>query len=67
MVGSRDPDWLQYATDILIGLFRRYGLAANVDKSHMMTCKPRALRAGMSYEAMALKCTVVGDSYRVRL
>ena len=37
MVVSRNPDWLQYATNILVGLFRRYGLAANVAKSCTMT------------------------------
>ena len=32
MVSSRDPDWLQNTTNILVGLFRRYGLEANVAK-----------------------------------
>ena len=67
MVGSRDPDWLQNTMNVLVGLFRRYGLATNVDKSHTMTCQPSALRAGMPEEAMALKCTGVGELYWVRL
>ena len=55
MVGSRDSDWLQHATNVLVGLFRRYSLGANVAKSRTMTCQNGALRAGMSEEAMALK------------
>ena len=33
MVGSCDLDWLQHAMNVLVGLFRSYGLAANVAKS----------------------------------
>ena len=43
--------------NVLIGLFRRYGLAANIAKSCTMTCHPGALQVGMSEEAMVLKCT----------
>ena len=32
MVRSRDSDWLQHAMNVLFGLFRRYGLSANVSK-----------------------------------
>ena len=63
MVGSGDSDWLQHAMKVLIGFFRRYGLAANVAKSCTMTCQPGVLRAGMLEEAMPLKCTGVGDLY----
>ena len=47
MVGSRDLDWLQHAMNVLVGLFRRYGMAYNFAKSRTMTCQPRTLRAGM--------------------
>ena len=67
MVGSHDSDWIQHVMDVLVGLFRRYVLASNVAKSCKMTCQTGALRVGMSEEAMALKCTGVGDLYRVRL
>ena len=60
MVGSHDPECLQHAMNVLVGLFRRYGLAANVTKSRTMTCQPGTLRPGMSEEAMVLKCTGVG-------
>ena len=59
MVGSREPDWLQNLMNILVGLFRRYGLAANVAKSHTMTCQPGRLWSGMPEEAHDLKCTRV--------
>ena len=67
MVVSRDPDWLQHSVNILVGLFRRYGLASNVSKSRSMTCQPRILRSGMSTEAKALKYMGVGESYHVRI
>ena len=67
MVGSRDPEWLQYLRNVLVGIFCRYGLAANAVKYCSMTFQPGALRSGMSAETKDLKCTGVGDSYRVRL
>ena len=65
MFDSRDSEWIQHVMDVLVVLFRRYGLAENVTQSRKITCQPGALRAGMSEEVMALKCTGVGDSYRV--
>ena len=53
--------------NVLVGLFRRYGLAANVAKSRTITFQPGSLWAGMSEEAMALKCTGVRYSYQVSL
>ena len=47
MVRSRESGWLHHATNFLVGFFRRYGLSANVAKSHTITCQPVALRAGM--------------------
>ena len=67
MVGYRQPDWLQHLMNVLVILFQRYGLAANVAKSCLMTYQPGALRSGMFTEAKALKCTGVGDSYHMRL
>ena len=67
MVISRNSDWLQHKMNVLVGIFRRYGLAANIAKSCTTTCQPGALQARMSEEAMALKCMGVGDSYSVRL
>ena len=63
MVGSHKSDCLQNAMNIVVGLFRRYGLAANVVKSCTMTCHPVSLRVGVSYEAMTLNFTGVGDLY----
>ena len=55
IVGSIDSEWLQHLTNFLAGLFRRYGLAANVPKSRMMTCQPGALRSDISEESNAMK------------
>ena len=67
MVISRDSAWLQHSMNILIYLFQRYGLAANIDKPHTMTCQPNTLRSGMSEYTKQLKCTEMGDSYNERL
>ena len=55
IVGSCDLDWLQNTMNVLVGLFRRYGLAVNVAKSRTITCQPGALRVGVLEEAIALK------------
>ena len=66
-VVSRYSDWLQYYMNVLISLFWRYGLKANIAKSHTMTCQNGKLRSGMSEEAGERKYTGVGDYYRKRL
>ena len=63
MVGSRDSGWLHQEMNVLVGLFIRYGLVANVAKSRTMICQPGALRSGVLEEAMVLKCSGAGDSY----
>ena len=63
VVGLCDPDWLQHVINVLVGLFRRYGMAANVEKLCRMTCEPVALQAGILEQAMVLNCTGVGDLY----
>ena len=67
MLGSIDPDWMQHLMNVLVDLFRRYGLTANVSNSLLITCQPSALRSGVSKESKALKCTGVVDSYRVSI
>ena len=37
VVELQDPEWLQGALNVLIGLFHLYGLVANVAKSKAMT------------------------------
>ena len=37
MIGLRYPEWIQGVIDVLIGLFRRVCLMANVEKSNTMT------------------------------
>ena len=53
--------------NVLVGLFRIYGLAADATKSCTITYRPGALQAGISEETMVLKCTGVQELYRVRL
>ena len=40
LVQSRDPAFLQYAFDILVGLFGRVGLRTNTTKTEAMACVP---------------------------
>ena len=52
MVGLRNPEWLKGSLNVLIGLFRRYGLVINVANSKDMTCQTGSVRSGMSGEAV---------------
>ena len=48
MIRSRELEWIQNALNVLIGLFRRYRIVANVAKSWTITFQLRALQSGMS-------------------
>ena len=39
MVGSRYLEWIQGAPNLLIRIFRQYGMVANVAKYRAMTCQ----------------------------
>ena len=52
LVGLRDPEWLQGALNMLIGIFRWYGLVANVVKYKAMTCQTGEILSGMSEDAV---------------
>ena len=43
MVISHQLYWMNHTMNVLVNLFKRYVLAANVAKSHTMTCQPRSL------------------------
>ena len=53
MIGSRDPEWIQGAINVLIGLFRRVFLMANDEKSNTLTCQPGSVITGVSEEAFS--------------
>ena len=57
MVGLRDPEWLQVALKVLIGLFHRYRLVENATKSKAMTCQPGTHQSIMLEEAVGQQCT----------
>ena len=67
MFCSIEVEWIQHLMNVLVGLFWRYGLAANIYKSHTMIFQPGALRSEMSEEDEALKCTGTLYSYPMRL
>ena len=53
MVGLWDPEWIHGALNVLIGLFQRYGLVANVSNSKAMMCQLGSIWSGMLEEAVA--------------
>ena len=53
LVQSRDPEFLQYSFDILVGLFERVGLRTNTTKTEAMTCIPGEICPALSHEAYA--------------
>ena len=64
---SRDPEWLQDALNVLIGLFQRYRLVSIVTKSKAMTCHLGTLWSGMLKEGVGWWCTGSGSMYQKRL
>ena len=62
MIGSRDPDLLQGAINVIIGLFRRVKIMANVTKSNTMTCHPGVIHKGMSEEAFSWRIKGEGST-----
>ena len=66
LIGSQEPDCLQWPLNALIGLFRRVVLMANIVKSRTMTCQSGAIRTGMSEEGFNWRSTGDGATYRER-
>ena len=66
VVGSQDPEWLQGALNVLIGLFCRYGLVTNVAKSKARKCQTGTLLSRILEEAVGRKCIDRGETYRKR-
>ena len=58
MVGLRDPECLQGAINFLIGLFRRFNLIYNLEKSKTMTCDPGAIFTGVSEESFIWRSVI---------
>ena len=63
VVRSRDLDWLQGSLNVLISVFRRCGLVANVENYKSMAYQPGPLRSGMSEEVVGQECTGRGANY----
>ena len=58
MIVSRDPECLKRSINILIELFRRVVLMANVAKSNTMTCQSGLIFTGVSDEAFGQRSKV---------
>ena len=63
VAGSWYQEWLQGALNVLICLFCRYRLVANIAKSKAMTCQLGTIRSRISEEAVGLRCTGRGVTY----
>ena len=50
LVAARCPVWLQSSFDILIKLFERIGLLANLDKTKTVTCVPGRIQVAWTEE-----------------
>jgi hypothetical protein len=70
-LASRDPDFLQRALDVLVDLFARVGLEANVKRTQTMICTPGRIRTQLptaSYQRMkrGLVTAEEWDSWKVQ-
>ena len=67
IIGYRDLELLQRAINFIIGLSRRVGLVANVEKYNTITCQPGVICTGISEEAFIQGSKGYGGTYRDRL
>ena len=63
MFGSHNPEWLHKVIKVLIGLFRRIILEANIENSKKMNCHPGSIWSGMSAEKFTRRSTGEGANY----
>jgi hypothetical protein len=52
-LASRDPDFLQRALNVIVGLFARVGLETNAQKTQAMICTPRRIRIQLPEDSYA--------------
>ena len=67
MIGLSDTEWLQGDINVHIGLFRRVGLMANIEKSNTMNFQSGGFRMGVSEEAFSCRNKVDGATYPYHL
>ena len=63
MIRSMDLDWIQGSINVLIRLFIRVGMMANVSKSNTMTHQPGSISTGVSEEAFSWRRKLEGTTY----
>ena len=61
---STDPVWIQWAFDVLIGLFGWVGIRTNAVKAEVMVCQPGPIAGRQSSAAYRRLMTVEGDPHR---
>ena len=67
MVVLRDPEWIQEAINVFIGLFWRVELMANVENSNTMKYQPGEIHTGMSENTFIQREKIEGGTYRDHL
>ena len=66
-LGSRDPEWLQNATQHLCDIFRNCtGLKPNTTKTEVMICHPGEIRDRCSIEGYKRRHEGIGETYNKR-
>ena len=66
-IGSRDPEWIQGVTNVLMGIFRRVILMDNVVKSKTITCHIETICTWMSEEFFSLRSIGEGHTHQEHL
>ena len=67
IIGSRDPEWLQGDKNVLFGIFRRFRLMTNVEKSKTMTFQLGVIHTGMPERVLSRRSKGEGGTYQDRL
>ena len=64
MIGLTESEWLQRAINVIIGIFRRFVLMANVAKSKTMSCHLGTIRTKISADDFSPRSKVEEGTYQ---
>ncbi len=60
-LASCNPEFLQRALDVIVGLFSRVGLKTNAQKMQTMICTPGRIRMEDAYARLCGEMTLAGE------
>ena len=64
MIRSRNPEWLQWDINVLIGIFKTVGVMTNVEKFKTMNCQLGEICAEMLEKAGSCRRKLEGVTYQ---